>query len=176
MVCIRSEHAIGFLKGHFQSLKNLWVSINSKKGHILTTYWVAACIWIHSFAMQCKEKERSLKNSDLGANFEDPFIAEDLSLSSDQEVTVLPPVVSNAAPAHLWAGKVHCENPPSRHSFFVPRSTRYDVGHIHKLSTMGPQWTQSQTLHSRLIVNYNYLITVVPYAWKVKIIQVKANA
>ncbi len=110
MVRIRSEHAIRFLKGHFQSLKNLRVSINNKKGHILATYWVAACIGIHSFAMQHEEKERLLENSDLDANFEDPFIAEGLSSSSDHNVTVLPPVVSNAALARLRAGKAHCEN------------------------------------------------------------------
>ncbi|KAF8226700.1 hypothetical protein L208DRAFT_1080827, partial [Tricholoma matsutake] len=53
---IRSEHAIGFLKGRFHSLKNLRVNICDKDSHILVTYWVAACIGLHSFAMQCKEK------------------------------------------------------------------------------------------------------------------------
>ncbi|KAF8231143.1 hypothetical protein L208DRAFT_1153540, partial [Tricholoma matsutake] len=50
-VCIRSEHAIGFLK----ALKNLCLNISNKRTHILETYWVAACIGVHSFAMQCEE-------------------------------------------------------------------------------------------------------------------------
>ncbi|KAF8218578.1 hypothetical protein L208DRAFT_1149788, partial [Tricholoma matsutake] len=53
-----SEHAIGFLKGHFHLLKNLHVNICDKNSHILATYWVAACIGLHSFAMQCEEKKR----------------------------------------------------------------------------------------------------------------------
>jgi hypothetical protein len=52
-VRIRSEHAIGFLKGRFHSLKNLHLKIRDKKSHILATFWVAACIAVHSFAMQC---------------------------------------------------------------------------------------------------------------------------
>ncbi|KIL54974.1 hypothetical protein M378DRAFT_39669, partial [Amanita muscaria Koide BX008] len=56
MVRIRSEHAIGFLKGRFHSLKNLRARICDKKSHILATYWVAACIGVHAFAMQCEEQ------------------------------------------------------------------------------------------------------------------------
>jgi hypothetical protein len=52
MVRIRSEHAIGFLKGRFQSLKNLRVSIKDEKTHKFATYWIAACIGVHAFAMQ----------------------------------------------------------------------------------------------------------------------------
>ncbi|KAF8233325.1 hypothetical protein L208DRAFT_1037192, partial [Tricholoma matsutake] len=51
---IRSEHAIGFLKGRFHSLKNLHLNISDKRTHILATYWVAACIGVHSFKMQCE--------------------------------------------------------------------------------------------------------------------------
>jgi len=46
--------------------------------------------WMHSFCNAVTEKERSLKISYLGANFEDPFIAEDLSFSSKPEITCYP--------------------------------------------------------------------------------------
>jgi hypothetical protein len=81
MVRIRSEHAIGFLKGRFHSLKNLRVRIKDKKSHKFATYWVAACIGIHVFAMMCEDEERE---EDPDQDFVDPFIAEGLS-SSDSE-------------------------------------------------------------------------------------------
>jgi hypothetical protein len=57
MLHIRSEHAIGFLKGRFQSLKGLCVYIKNEKAHKIASYWVVACIGIHSFAMLCEEEE-----------------------------------------------------------------------------------------------------------------------
>lgn len=85
MVRIRSEHAIGFLKGRFHSLKHLRVQIADERSHKFATYWVAACIGIHAFAMQCEDDERSDSNSD-----QDPFIAEGLSSSSDFDIAPLP--------------------------------------------------------------------------------------
>ena len=82
MVRIRSEHAIGFLKGCFHSLKHLRLRISNERSHKFATYWIATCIGIHAFAMQCEDEEREDANSD----FEDPFIAEGLSSSSDSEV------------------------------------------------------------------------------------------
>jgi hypothetical protein len=97
---IWSEHAIGFLKGHFHSLKNLCINICDKNSHILATYWAAACIGLHSFVMQCEEKEREL-DSDNSAS-EDPFIAEDLSFSSsDSDVDPAQPLCSRAHTACL---------------------------------------------------------------------------
>ncbi|KAF8231832.1 hypothetical protein L208DRAFT_1275302, partial [Tricholoma matsutake] len=112
-VCIRSEHAIRSLKGRFHSLKNLCLSISDKTSHILATYWVAACIGVHSFAMQCKECKWQYDNdvnSDLSAP-KDPFIAEGLSSSSDSDVATTMPLPRSTIPAtHLRAGKAHCEN------------------------------------------------------------------
>jgi hypothetical protein len=51
--------------------------------HKFTTYWIAACIGIHTFVMQCEGKEQE----DTDSDFQDPFIAEGLSSSSDLEVT-----------------------------------------------------------------------------------------
>ena len=82
MVRIRSEHAIGFLKGRFQSLKALRVRIENEQMHKYATYWVVACIALHSFALQCEEVERD-SDSDVDG---DPFIREGLSSSdSDSE-------------------------------------------------------------------------------------------
>jgi hypothetical protein len=111
-VRIRSEHAIGFLKGRFHSLKNLRLSISDKKTHIFATYWVAACIGVHSFAMQCEENERHLDNSDSDLSApEDPFIAEGLSSSSDPDIMTVtnPSQTSTTRANRLQTGKAHRE-------------------------------------------------------------------
>ncbi|KDQ52058.1 hypothetical protein JAAARDRAFT_91379, partial [Jaapia argillacea MUCL 33604] len=82
MVRIRSEHAIGFLKGHFQSLKSLRVNIKDETSHKFATYWVIACIAVHAYAMQCEDEERE---DDSDAVDADPFIAEGLSSLSDSD-------------------------------------------------------------------------------------------
>jgi hypothetical protein len=84
MLRIRSEHAIGFLKGRFQSLKRLRIKIKDEKSHKFATYWIAACVAAHSFAMQCEEEEK-LEDGDAGDSFEDPFINDGLSSSSGSD-------------------------------------------------------------------------------------------
>lgn len=74
MVRIRSEHAIGFLKGRFQSLKHLRIWINNKQAHKFATYWVLACIAVHCFAMGCEEDERGEDDDPA----DDPFVSEGL--------------------------------------------------------------------------------------------------
>jgi hypothetical protein len=109
-VRIRSEHAIGFLKGRFHSLKNLRLNITDKKTHILATYWVAACIGVHSFAMQCEENERHFDNSDSNLSApDDPFIAEGLSSSSDPEIATVTAPRASQMPNRLQIGKAHRE-------------------------------------------------------------------
>jgi len=75
MLRIRSEHAIGFLKGRFQSLRDLRVLIKDEKTHKNAVYWIVACISIHSFATRC-ELERQADDYDLA---DDPFVAAGLS-------------------------------------------------------------------------------------------------
>ena len=73
---IRSEHAIGFLKGRFQSLKNLWLHIKDQISHIIGTYWVAACIGIHAFAIRHEAEEKHRTDQDFNEfadNYRDPF-------------------------------------------------------------------------------------------------------
>ena len=80
MVRIRSEHAIGFLKGRFHSLKGLRINIKNEKMHKFATYWIASCVGLHAFAMQCESDE----NSNGEDNTQDPFIDEGLSSSSSE--------------------------------------------------------------------------------------------
>lgn len=84
---IRSEHAIGYLKGHFQSLKGLRVLINSSDAHIIAMYWVAACIGIHSFALKHEIQQRQEQDPDFDDNnpYSDPFIYEGISDSEDED-------------------------------------------------------------------------------------------
>lgn len=87
MVRIRSEHAIGFLKGRFQSLKGLRVRIGDEVSHKFAAYWVAACINLHAFALQCEDDERNEDAGDVGPENDD-FIAEGLLLDSSEEEDV----------------------------------------------------------------------------------------
>lgn len=99
-VRIRSEHTIGYLKGRFHSLKHLRVRIKDRKSHKFATYWVAGCIVLHAFAMKCKAEEMHAQDSDN----EDPFIAEGLAPSSDEDNTAnAPPLATNQT--DLQAGK-----------------------------------------------------------------------
>ena len=89
MVCICLEHAIGFLKGCWHSLKHLRIQIMDERSHKFATYWIAACVGLHAFAMQCEEDEHT--DGD-GSEYEDPFIAEGLSSSSSDDGDNAPPL------------------------------------------------------------------------------------
>lgn len=90
---IRSEHAIGFLKGRFQSLKNLRVHIKDRITHVIGTYWVAACIGIHAFAVrhEAEEKHQDPDFDELADN-PDPFIDEGLTTTSESDSVLNPRV------------------------------------------------------------------------------------
>lgn len=94
IVRIRSEHAIGFLKGRFQSLKDLRVMIKDENSHKFATYWVVACIGIHSFSMDCEAEEK-------GGLSDDSFIAQGASTdaSSDLYSRLNPAANHNTAPS-----------------------------------------------------------------------------
>lgn len=83
-ICIHSEHAIGFLKGRFQSLKGLRVNIHDKASHRFATYWVISCIAVHSFVMTCEAEEQTNNgNNDSDAVYDDEFIQEGLETDSE---------------------------------------------------------------------------------------------
>ena len=96
MVCIRLEHAIGFLKGHFHSLKGLCVRIKDRRSHQFATHWVAACIGLHAFSMQCEARERADNESD-NDEMADPFIVEGLSSDFDSDTNANPPLLQGPA-------------------------------------------------------------------------------
>ncbi|KAF9470985.1 hypothetical protein BDN70DRAFT_820616, partial [Pholiota conissans] len=74
------EHAIGFLKGRFQSLKGLCINIVDEASHKFATYWVISCIGLHVFAMDCEVDEPA-----SSSNNEDPFVCLGLSTASDSD-------------------------------------------------------------------------------------------
>ncbi|CAK5274957.1 unnamed protein product [Mycena citricolor] len=47
-VRIRSEHAVGFLKGRFQSLRGLRQQIKNEKDHLRALEWIRACLVLHT--------------------------------------------------------------------------------------------------------------------------------
>jgi len=103
MLCIHSEHAIGFLKGCFQSLKGLCVYIKNEKAHKIASYWVVACIGIHLFAMLCEEEEWG---GDFNSDYPNPFIQDGLSLdSSDTEINASSACVQQATGGCLTAAE-----------------------------------------------------------------------
>jgi hypothetical protein len=81
---IRSEHAIGFLKGCFQSLKNLRVRIMDKNSHTFATYWIAACIRVHNFALKHEAEERAEGESVADDSFVEQGLSSPSSSSSNE--------------------------------------------------------------------------------------------
>jgi len=100
---IRSEHAIGFLKGRFQSLKSLRLNIKDEATHKFATYWVAACIAVHSFAMQCEADEKESDDDEDGQAWD--FIREGLSESDSHQDEQPMPDLLNGGDRRLAAGK-----------------------------------------------------------------------
>jgi hypothetical protein len=48
---VRSEHCMGALKGRWQCLRGLQVSINSKRDHILACRWITVAIILHNIVI-----------------------------------------------------------------------------------------------------------------------------
>ena len=83
MLHIHSEHAIGFLKGRFHSLKHLRVRIKDAKSHKFATYWVAASIGLHAFVICCEAEESD--QDEFNLHMQERFINEGLSSSSNSD-------------------------------------------------------------------------------------------
>lgn len=64
-------------------MKNLRVLISDEKSHRFATYWIAACIGVHAFAMQCEAEERG--DPEGREEFDDNFIEEGMGVESDSE-------------------------------------------------------------------------------------------
>jgi hypothetical protein len=50
-ICIRCEHCMGALKGRWQCLRGLRVSINSKRDHIEACRWITVAIILHNLCI-----------------------------------------------------------------------------------------------------------------------------
>lgn len=68
-VRVRSEHAIGYLKGRFQSLRGLRQQITTARDHNLAVDWVKTCVVIHTLVLR-------LEGMDEDEDFRDLCIAE----------------------------------------------------------------------------------------------------
>ncbi|KAF7320771.1 DDE Tnp4 domain-containing protein [Mycena chlorophos] len=104
-VRVRSEHAIGFLKGRMQSLKGLRLAITCAADHRYATQWIVSCVVIHNFALMHEERLHRESN-EYAAPQQDPFIEQ--GAEQQQEVGDLAGLdVATAAGrrAHLAAGK-----------------------------------------------------------------------
>lgn len=53
---VRSEHCIGELKGRFQCLRGLRVSINSYEDHIHALRWITVAIILHNLVIDVKAR------------------------------------------------------------------------------------------------------------------------
>ena len=85
---IKSEHAIGYLKGRFQSLKELRIQIHGPEDVTFAMAWVNACIVLHSF---CLDDELEVQRDwlDNGAAFEQ-WIREDRDPEMDEPAAMNP--------------------------------------------------------------------------------------
>ena len=112
MVHIQSEHAIGFLKGQFASLKHLRISIVDEAAHIFVTYWIAVCIGLHSFAMMCEDNENPDHDLDnVESGWQDPFIDKGLSSGPSfvENEHFRPNTQYSQATQRLCKAKANCE-------------------------------------------------------------------
>ncbi len=75
-VRIKSEHAVGHLKGRFQSLRGLRQQIKNEVDHLRAVEWIRACIVIHTLI-----HEIELGNEDM--DWQEETIEEGLSADND---------------------------------------------------------------------------------------------
>lgn len=62
---MKSEHAVGYLKGRFMSLRGLRQQIGSKRDHILAIEWVRVCVLIHTAVQKIEgvEEDREFRDA-----------------------------------------------------------------------------------------------------------------
>ncbi|VDC02626.1 unnamed protein product [Peniophora sp. CBMAI 1063] len=61
---IRSEHAIGYVKGRWSSLKGLRVAVDDEKGLQFASLWITGCILLHNFALEHEQQHGQDFNHD----------------------------------------------------------------------------------------------------------------
>lgn len=88
-VRIRSEHAVGFLKGRFQSLRGLCQQIKNEKDHLRALEWVRACLVIHTLIHDIESETNT-----LDAQWEEELIAAGIPSDSEDSGNEGPAVIS----------------------------------------------------------------------------------
>jgi hypothetical protein len=76
-VRIRSEHAVGHLKGRFQSLKGLRQQIKSSEDHRKAVEWIRACLVIHTLI-------HHIEADSFDSDWQEELIEQGLSSSSSE--------------------------------------------------------------------------------------------
>lgn len=106
---IRSEHAIGYLKGRFQSLKELRIQINSPKDVTYASCWIQSCIILHAFSID-NELETNKEWLDDGLTWEKNFRAIAQRSSNDGDESSSIRVQIDGRDQSLRAGKLARES------------------------------------------------------------------
>jgi hypothetical protein len=84
-VRIKSEHAVGHLKGRFQSLKGLRQQIKNETDHLRAVEWVRACIVLHTMIHVFELEEGSAGESDWEEEMIVAGLSTDESSSSSDD-------------------------------------------------------------------------------------------
>ena len=75
---ISSEHAIGLLKGRFQSLRELHIQINSQNQFDFAIIWIRVCFILHNFIIDIEGDSHDDMNAEWERN-------SDYGLRNDEE-------------------------------------------------------------------------------------------
>jgi hypothetical protein len=86
---VKSEHCVGFIKGRFCSLRGLRVQINQVHQLSIATFWITACIAVHTYAMSHEA------GTDITS---DDFFREGLRIVEEERITRMD---GEAAPAEI---------------------------------------------------------------------------
>ena len=68
---VRSEHCMGALKGRFQCLRGLRVSINTPEAHFKATHWIKAAIILHNLIIDVEGEVSGAHFSAVHTNIEE---------------------------------------------------------------------------------------------------------
>ena len=55
---------IGYLKGHFQSLRGIYTQINGRNDVARINVWIRTCCILHNFFLECKDKAKLREKRD----------------------------------------------------------------------------------------------------------------
>jgi len=85
---IRSEHCMGALKGRFQCLRGLRISINSKRDHHFACRWITIAVILHNLIIDVEGSRSAAHFAQDHSNadeFEDHGIRDEPIIGNDDE-------------------------------------------------------------------------------------------